>query len=181
MFYKFLKTIFFLTFFAASVIGVSAQSDLSGSGRAGQVEELPKGIMESLAKGRIEREKKDYQELLDRGEEAAKLGEELNKSFTKNNSLNIEDRKKLERLEKLSKKIREELGGKDSDASETTSEAEPNEKFSSFSDAFDKLKSISAKLSGELKKTTRYSVSAIAIQSSNNILKLVRFLRQTKN
>jgi hypothetical protein len=32
----------------------------------------------------------------------------------------------------------------------------------------------------ELKKTTRFSISAIAIQSSNTVLKLVRFLRLRK-
>lgn len=176
MFYSFFRLTFILFLFAASVVCANAQTDASGSNPS--KEELPKGIKESLAKGRIEREKKDYQELLERGEEAAKLSEELDKSFVQTNSLNVEDRKKLERLEKLSKKIREELGGKDT---ETVSDADTDEKINSFSDAFDKLKNISAKLSDELKKTTRYSVSAVAIQSSNTVLKIVRFLRQSKN
>ncbi|HXG82535.1 MAG TPA: hypothetical protein VNI84_00785 [Pyrinomonadaceae bacterium] len=179
MIYSFFRFIFIAFLFSSSIICVNAQTDASGS-RAGQKEELPKGIKESLAKSRIEREKKDYEEMLRRGEEAAKLSEELDKSFIQNKSLTAEDRKKLERLEKLSKKIREELGGKDADKSENGGD-DSDEKAFSFSEAFDKLKNISAKLSGELKKTSRYTVSAVAIQSSNTVLKLVRFLRQSKD
>lgn len=179
MIYSFFRYIFIVFLFSAAVVCANAQSDISGSGRPPK-EELPKGILESLAKGRIEREKKDYEEMLERGEEAAQLSEELEQSFTNNKSLTAEDRKKLERLEKISKKIREELGGKDADNSENADDSDSEGKAFSFSDAFDKLKSISAKLSGELKKNSRYTVSAVAIQSSNTVLKLVRFLRQSK-
>ncbi len=181
MFYSFSRLTFILFLFAASVVCAGAQTDASGSNLNAK-EELPKGIKESLAKGRIEREKKDYQELLERGDEAAKLSEELSKSFVQNSSLNSEDRKKLERLEKISKRIREELGGKDSDSSDASaSDVNADEKLNSFADGFDKLKNVSANLSDELKKTTRYTISAIAIQSSNTILNIVRFLRQSKN
>lgn len=180
MIYSFFRFIFIAFLFSASVYCVNAQTDASGS-RAGQKEELPKGIKESLAKSRIEREKKDYEEMLRRGEEAARLSEELDESFIQNKSLTAEDRKKLERLERISKKIREELGGKEADKSENAGDTDSDEKAFSFSEGFDKLKNVSAKLSGELKKTSRYTVSAIAIQSSNTVLKLVRFLRQSKN
>ncbi len=180
MIYSFFRFIFIAFLFSASVFCVNAQTDASGS-RAGQKEELPKGIKESLAKSRIEREKKDYEEMLRRGEEAARLSEELDESFIQNKSLTAEDRKKLERLEKISKKIREELGGKDADDFENINDSETNSKAFSFSEAFDNLKNISAKLSTELKKTSRYTISAVAVQSSNTVLKLVRFLRQTKN
>lgn len=180
MFYSFFRIGFILFLLTAASVSACAQTDASGRTRGSDQEDLPKGIKESLAKGRIEREKKDYLELLERGAEAAKLSEELSASFVKNNALNLEDRKKLERLEKLSKKIREELGAKDFESSEINND-DSDEKLISFSDAFAKLKNISAKLSGELKKTTRYTISTVAIQSSNTVLKLVRFLRQTKN
>lgn len=157
---------------AAASVSVSAQqNDADVSGRA--KEDLPKGIVETLAKGRIEREKKDFAELLARGEEAAKLSLEVDNSFAQNKQLTAEDRKKLERLEKISKKIREELGASD--------EAEDDVKVSSTSDAVDKLKDLSAKLAEELKKTTRYTISAVAVQSSNAVLKIVRFIRTGKN
>ena len=80
-------------------------------------------------------------------------------------------------------KIRKELGAEDDDASAKdpaapTVEAEP--KPSNTEEAFSYLKSTTIKLVDELKKTTRFSVSVVAIQSSNTILKLVRFLRIRK-
>ena len=46
--------------------------------------------------------------------------------------------------------------------------------------AFKSLQSTTMKLVDELKKTTRFTVSAIAIQSSNTLLRLVRFIRNGK-
>jgi len=170
--------------FLLAVAGVNAQSNGAEQSRpSAENEDYPKGIKESLAKHRIEREKKDYEELLQRGEEAAKLSDELDKSFVQNKSLTNEDLRKLERLEKLSKKIREELGASDSDFSEnkTIYKSDDADVVSSVSDAVKKLKNISLKLSEELKKTTRYTISAVALQSSNTFLKIVRFIRLKKN
>ncbi len=160
---------------AAGVVSVHAQNDTDASGRS-KDDDVPKGIKETLVRNRIERDKKDFAELLARGDEAAKLGEEVDKSFVQNKQLTAEDRKKLERLEKLSKKIREELGasgGVDSD--------DDNVKVSSTSEAVDKLKTFSANLAEELKKTTRYTISAVAVQSSNAVLRIVRFIKMNKN
>jgi hypothetical protein len=176
MIYSFFRTFFILIVCGASLVaGASAQIE-----NPAEKEELPKSIKESLVKSRIDREKKDFQELLERGGEAAKLSGELDKSFAENKRLTVEDWKKLERLEKLSKKIREELGASDSTGEVSTANSD-DEKVSSMPDAVDKLKNVSQKLSDELKKTTRYTVSAAAIQSSNAVLKIVRFIRQGKN
>lgn len=138
-------------------------------------EDLPKNIKESLAKSRIEKEKKEYEELLQRSKEALKITEELEKSFSQNNQLSVEDQKKLDRLEKLAKKIRKELGG---DADE---ESEKKDNLYSMQSALEILQNNSIKLLDELKKATRYTVSVIAIQSSNALIKAVRFLRFSKN
>jgi hypothetical protein len=174
---SFYRFIFIVFLFSASIVCVNAQSN------TGEKEELPKGIKETLAKNRIDREKKDYEELLQRGEETVKLSEELDKSFVQNKKLTGEDQRKLERLEKLSKKIREELGGSDSNPSSEKENSSDSDdiKLSSVSDAVDKLKNISRKLSDELKKTTRYTISTVAVQSSNALFKVVRFIRLSKN
>ena len=132
----------------------------------------PKGIKETIAKSRIDREKKDYQELITRSEETAKLSRELEQSFTKNNQLTSDDQKKLEKLEKNLKKIRSELGaeGDDDPVSPLT-----------ISNAFEKLQDYAAVLTDEIKKTTRYSISASAIETSNALLKIIRFIRLGKN
>jgi hypothetical protein len=185
MFNYFSKLFILLIFVALATFAVNAQADASTSnGRPPIKEDLPKNIKESLEKQRIEREKKDYQEMLERGEEALKLSDELEKSVAQNSKLSLQDQTKLERLEKIVKKIRKELGGDDDNteigaglnekgADEEIKEAKPVNVVS----AVKILQSNAAKLVEELKKTTRFSISAMAIQSSNALLKIVRFVQ----
>jgi hypothetical protein len=166
----------FLTVMLFAVAAFS-QIDAATPGGRPQKEELPKNIQETLAKQRIEREKKDYEELLKRSEEAVKLSEELEKSFVDSNQISAEDQKKLDRLEKLVKKIRTELGGDDDEGEPEKSENAKPEKPSTMVNAFKTLQSNAAQLFSEIKKSTRYSVSVVAIQTSNALLKLVKFIR----
>lgn len=179
MFLKISRLIFVFTllFLASGYANGQANTSDAGSasGKSADKEDLPKGIKETLAKSRIEREKKDYEELLQNGEEAVKLSESLEKTFAASNKISGEDQKKLDRLEKLAKKIRRELGANDSDEAEA--EANP----ASLPEAFKTLQTYTVKLVGELKKTTRYSVSVVAIQSSNAFLRVVKFIRFGKN
>jgi K+/H+ antiporter YhaU regulatory subunit KhtT len=178
MLYKFIQLIFAAVFFSLAVVCINAQADTADTstrGGANNKEDLPKGIKEMLARGRIEREKKDYEELLQNGEEAVELSESLEKTFAESNKFSAEDRKKLDRLEKLAKKIRRELGADESD------DADDVEKPTSMLNAFKILQTSTGKLVGELKKTSRYSVSVVAIQSSNAFLKIIKFIRFGKN
>ncbi len=177
---KFSKVFLFLLLSAAFPLCVNAQmcsnnqEEIPNMRRNPPKEEVPQGVKENLAKMCIEKQKKEYSEMLKRGEEALKLTGELEKAFAVNNSLSIEDRKKLERLEKIVKKIRSDLGG-DDDGKEI--EANENDSPISMSNAFNVLKESTVKLCDELKKTTRYTISAAAIHSSNLLLKVVKFLR----
>ena len=173
---NFFQLLFTILLIAATVGLAAAQTDATTRSGNPQKEDLPTGIKESLAKQRIEREKKDFAELLARGEEAVKLSDELEKSFTQNNQLSSTDLKKLDRLEKVVKKIRNELGGDDDDKS-----IELDDKPLSVVNALKALQNNTVKLVDELKKTTRYSVSVIAVESSNLLLKVVRFLRLGKD
>lgn len=180
---KYFGKLLFLLVVMLTASAVFAQGEASTSnGRPPRKEDLPKNIKETLEKGRIEREKKDHNEMLKNGEEALKLSEELEKSVAENNNLNSDDRKKLERLEKILKKIRKELGGDDDGNEELNVEATSvnEEKPSSIMGAIKKLQNTASNLLGELKKTSRFSISAAAIQSSNAFLKLVKFLRFTR-
>jgi membrane-associated HD superfamily phosphohydrolase len=182
MIFKFSQLIFIAILFSMTVVCVNAQSDAPEFGKPGatgkEKDDFPKGIKETLAKGRIEREKKDFEELVQNGEEAAQLSESLEKTFAESNKLSVEDQKKLDRLEKLAKKIRRELGANDNGNEDATEEVENP---SSLRDAFRALQSSTGKLVAELKKTTRYSISVLAIQSSNAFLKVVKFIRFGKN
>ncbi len=160
---------------------ISAQSDnvgLPASGRQESKEDQPRSFKEMLTKQRIEREKKDYEEMLSRGDEAARLSQQLENAFEQNKALSQKDRQKLETLEKIVTKIRKELGGGDADGEETVVVKE--QRPSSLQEAFSNLKETTLKLVDELKKGSRFTISAVAIQSSNTVLKLVRFLRLRK-
>ena len=172
MCFKFFRFIFVIFLVSTAIVCVNAQSDVDPRTGKPTREDLPKSVKETLAKGRIDREKKDYEDLIKRSEESAKLSEELEKSFAKNNQLTLDDQKKIERLEKNLKKIRSELGGDDDD---------DDENLSSIHNALKKLQNYTSTLVEELKKTTRYTISATAIQTSNAILKIVRFIRLGKN
>ena len=143
----------------------------------------PKNVREMLEKMRIDKEKKDYSAMLTRGEEALKISEQLEKTLETTAQLTNKDLAKLESLEKLVKKIRSELGGSDDDEIESSDEAAtttPQPKVykpNSIAEGFKALKSTTLMLVDELKKTTRFSISAAAIRSTNAVLRLARFLR----
>lgn len=162
---------------AAGFLPALAQSDSSTrTGRGGQRdEEMPKNIRETMARQRIEREKKEFEELLRRSEEAVKLSQELEKSYLAAKQLSAADQKKLERLEKLLKKIRSELGGNDDD--DAKEEAGRRERPEDVLGALKSLQSNATQLFDEIKKSTRYSISVISIQTSNALLRLVKFIR----
>ena len=133
-------------------------------------------IKEMLSKQQAEKDKRDHEELLKRGDEALSLSNQLEKSFETNNTLTADDKRKLESLEKLVVKIRNELGG-DDDSEEVEKEAA---KPSTLNEAFRYLQTTTVQLVDELKKTTRFSISAVAIQTSNSLIRLTRFLRLRK-
>jgi hypothetical protein len=132
----------------------------------------PKGIKEMLSKMQIEKEKKDYDEMLERGEEALNLSNEIERSYEKTGVLTGDDREKLGNVEKLVKKIRGELGGEDDDKSDSDMDS-PKDVVSGIK----YLAKSTADLVNELKKTTRFSISAAAIESSNTVLGVLRVLR----
>src|SRR3954470_24896884 len=66
---------------------------------------------EMLARREIETAEKDHRENVDRAREAAQLSTEIRDSFVNNKALGRNEVKKLERLEKITRKIRSEAGG----------------------------------------------------------------------
>lgn len=141
-------------------------------------EDQPKSFHERLEKMRIEKDKKDHEQMIERGEEVLKITEDLEKDFDANGRLTDKEKPKLAEVEKLVKKIRNELGGADDNGDDETVEPAKT-KSSNLSpiDAIKSLRSTTLRLCDELKKTTRFSISAAAIQSSNTVLKITRFLR----
>ena len=170
--------VIFMLLLAASV--ASAQSPVDdGRGILPKPDDpnavVPKNVREMLDKLKVDEEKKDYDEMIDRGDQVLKLSEEIERSFVDSGSLSGEQRIKLDGIEKLVKKIRGELGGDDMDERDSKDEIEKLP--SNQAEAIDKLPKLASRMVDELKKTTRFSISAAAIESSNAVLRVVRFLR----
>lgn len=144
----------------------SAQAQFSTSPKE---DNLSKSMKEMLAKGEIERKQEDFEELVARTEQALKISEEIERSFSHKQQISSTDQKKLKELEKLIKKIRSELGA---DGDEDDEEIPSSKKT-----VVEKLKSASLNLLDEVKQTTKYTISATAIETSNSILRFVKFLR----
>lgn len=141
-------------------------------------EDLPRSVLETREKMRIEKEKKDYAEMLERGEETLRLTERVALSFSENGRLSDMDLASLESVEKDVKKIRSDLGGDDDD--ENVDDIIGPKKPPTIAEAVTSLKVNTENLFDELKKTTRFSISAAAIQSSNAVITIARFLRLGK-
>lgn len=174
MFSQSFRVVIFCAVAAFGTAALYGQGTDPSSPFPGPREAPPKGVREMMDKLRIEKEKKDYEEMLERGDSALKISDELEASLSKHSQLTESDRTKLASLEKLVKRIREDLGGDDDEEAEIT---EKEEKPSTILQGFRSLKEATIKLVDELKKTTRFSISAAAIQTSNAVLRMTRFLR----
>ncbi|MGI8897928.1 MAG: hypothetical protein ACR2IB_05985 [Pyrinomonadaceae bacterium] len=123
---------------------------------------------------RIKREirsaEKDHKQNLQRAREVSDLGQELAASFKKNSSLDREDIKKLEKLEKLAKRIRSEAGGSED---EVTMEKRPAD----LVEAMNCVVKVSASLNEKVHETPRQVVSATIIDKANVLLELIRIVR----
>jgi hypothetical protein len=175
-----LKSLFPAILLVLIAVIVSFGQDASQGAPGGRVdpqEDQPSTVRETMVKMRIDEEKKEYTEMLDRSKQAQKLSVELEHDFAAKNELTRDDYDKLASLEKLVKKIRGSLGGEDTDnAAEDDDDAVPNNP----ADAVKALESMSTKLVDELSKTSRFAVSVAAIQSTNALLKVCRFLKGSK-
>lgn len=178
-----IKPTLFLLFAVAVFIAADSAYSQSSDGRGSLIPKAdednadhPKNFKETLEKLRIQKEKKDFAEMLERGEEALKLTEEVEKAYDRAGRLDQNEITKLAAVEKLVKKIRSELGGDDDDGDEENVQTRVPEKESIIKS----FRSTAVKLLDELKKSSRFTVSAAAIQASNAVLKITRILRISK-
>ena len=125
---------------------------------------------EMRAKRAIRIAEKEHLANLDRAREISQLGRELQDSLKKRTTLDREDDKRLERLEKLTKKIRGEAGGGDD---EVKIESRPNDLPSTVG----RIVEVTECLSKNVQSTPRQVVSAAVIDNANVLLELLRMMR----
>lgn len=128
---------------------------------------------EMMARREIKFREKARQENLDRAHEAAQLGAQLHDAYVKNSSLSREDWKKLERLEKLTRRVRSEVGGADDEA------AQERETPHQIDDALARIAALSEEMSKGVEKTPRQVISMPLIEKTNELLGVIRFVRNT--
>ncbi len=125
---------------------------------------------EMRAKHAIKLAEKEHKENLDRAREIAQLGKELQESLRGKTTLDRNSIKKIERLEKLTKKIRGEAGGEEE-------EVDIIDRPADISAAATKIAETSEALSKNVQNTPRQVVSASVIGEANVLLELIRMLR----
>jgi hypothetical protein len=162
-------------FVALIAAGAAAQTnaDKQDPAALGRQDQKPRPLgspeEEMLRRAEIRHEEEEHKEMVERADQAALLGEEILSSYRKNNSLTRDDLKKLERMEKLVRKIRGGAGGSD------------DEKLANPPGKLGSVVSRIAELSGALKnsvlKTSRLVISAAVIERSNELLELIRHIR----
>jgi hypothetical protein len=126
---------------------------------------------EMRAKRAIKFAEDAHKENLERAREVFELGTKLHSSYRYKNSLDRDDNKRLNRLEKLTKQLRSKAGGSDS---EKSLENPPT----NLSDALKQVAHSSEELSKLVEKTPRQVVSAAVIDEANVLLQLIDLVRQ---
>lgn len=171
-----LLTISILVFGAASFAQTTANDPfppISGQRRNDEDSQILKGM---LAKQQSAREKKEYAQLLERATNAVELSEQLAKNLEKKQAFSEPDKKQLAEFEKLLSRIREDLGGDDDGGTNITTEGNsiaPRD----VREGVLYLKRSTENLLDQLKRSTRFSISVAAIETSNTLIRLARFLR----
>lgn len=122
------------------------------------------------AKRAIRMAEKEHEENLKRATELCQLGQDLKATIRVRSILDREDTKKVDRLEKLTKKIRGEAGGEDDDVQLANVPADVPAAINQIADAAELL-------SKDVQKTPRQVVSASVIDRANVLLQLVKILR----
>ena len=125
---------------------------------------------EIRAKRAIKLAEKEHDDNLKRAREIAEIGKLLQETLKDKSVVDRDSLKKVERLEKLTKKIRSEAGGEDEDV---TIENKPSDLCSTVT----KIAEASESLSKNVQDTPRQVVSASVIGKANVLLELLKMVR----
>jgi len=127
---------------------------------------------EIRSKMALKEEKKKYDEHLARAKEISQLASQLSESYETRKVFNADDAKKLERLEKLTKRIRNDAGGADA-----VSDADIKDIPPEMVERMKKLASIADELQKLVENTPRNVISAAVIEQANKLAGLIQHVR----
>ena len=186
-----ITTVQFLRFTLACALVLFAAMWLSAQAQPGPTRPIPRpspnpmdrrndgidfGNRETETRTRmiLKKEKKEYEEHVERAQEVRDLAAELQKTYEIARSFNAADYKKLERLEKLTRRVRNEVGGSQTDA-------DPKELPKTQDEAVSLLADMAKELCDEVEKTPRRVVSASIINQANKLIALIQYVRGTRD
>jgi len=124
---------------------------------------------EMRARLALRSQKKLYEENLARARETSELATQLLDSYQAKKSFNSEDRKKLERMEKLTHRIRNEAGGTETDIEIELSPV--------IETAMKSVAETADDLRKEVEKTPRHVISTTVIDQANKLIGLIQHVR----
>lgn len=135
-------------------------------------DQTPMGSFEDeiRAKRAIKLAEKDHEQNLERARELSEIAKALQAALKDKTSIDRDSAKKLERLEKLTKKIRNEAGGDD----EEVKIVDPPKDIAT---AIKQIADSAEALSKNVQDTPRQVVSASVIGNANVLLELIKLLR----
>jgi len=120
-------------------------------------------------------EKKKYDEHVARAKEVSQIALQLSQSYETRKAFNNDDEKKLERLEKLTKRIRNDAGGADAVTDADVKDIPPE-----MHDTVKKLASMAEELQKLVEKTPRLVISAAVIDEANRLVGLIQHVRGSR-
>lgn len=125
---------------------------------------------EMRKRAELKEEKKQYDENLARAREASELASDIVKTYEAKKVFNSEDGKKFEKLEKLTKRIRNEAGGSDTDPDVKDLPGVMEAAVKRVAELADDLRKM-------VEKTPRHVISAGVIDQANKLLGLLQRVR----
>src|SRR5262245_13844494 len=125
---------------------------------------------EMRAKRLIREAEKEHRQNVERAREISQLAKDLQQGFKTSSSLDREGLKRLDRLEKLTKKIRGEAGGESNEVQIVNRPSDRSAALAQISEAAESL-------SKGVQNTPRQVVSAAVIDGANVLLELIAIFR----
>jgi len=145
----------------------SLPTDKTGSDESGPLTSIEE---EMRAKRAIKYAQREHRENLERADQLTELGKELVASVKKKGKLDREDLRRLDKVEKLARRIRSEAGGQDDDV---TLPKPPSD----LESAITQLGESAVSVGEQFKKTPRQVISTGVINEANVLLELIKLVR----
>lgn len=149
---------------------ISRDDALDASGNSRNQQNMGNPGEELRYRAAVKHEEESHREMVERAVEIEEIGADLLKSYDQRKSFSREDLKRLERMEKLARKIRGKAGGSDAQTSTETPPAQ-------LTAALTRLAELAEQLNESVKKTSRLVVSATVIERSNELIELIKVIK----